>query len=326
MFDFEHYLNTWSCLWILFVCCLPFFIWIFLDKLKNIVLYINALTGNHQKEFVGKNSSEASCTSLSCVRCSNSIFSTEKLLKKWSVIQKAFLPEQDISCRIENAIIRQGNSKENAGENRAKYIENQAPTVFYMESLPAKIWYSEQDYPKEVSILETASNLDIIISEFLVISQDLDVGWASNQVASGGWHLFHLFNQGVRLEENCKRCPQTTKIIEELPLFMSNCAFGNVMFSVLLPDTVIDSHCGPTNVRIRCHLPLKAPEGYFICIAGQERSWKENNVLIFDDSFYHEVYHRGNMLEARVVLMIDFWHPGLSFEEKQIITTLFSPQ
>ena len=294
---------------IFFTCFLAFFVE--LVRRRRLSKKLN----NPLSKFVGEDASDNNCTSLSCVRCSNSIFSTEKLLSKWSGIQRAVRPDKAVSHRIKSGLSRDNNFRQN------RY---QSPTVFYLKDLPSKAWYTAVDFPREVSILERKNSMDIFHSEFLEIYQDLSIGWVSNEVPSGGWYLFHLVNQGVRIEENCKRCPKTMKVIEELPLFMSGCAFGNIMFSVLLPGTIIRRHCGPTNVRIRCHVPLKAPDGYFICVAEEERSWKENEVLIFDDSFYHEVYHLGDMFEPRVVLMIDLWHPCLSMLEKDIITTLFS--
>lgn len=44
------------------------------------------------------------------------------------------------------------------------------------------------------------------------------------------------------------------------------------------------------------------------------RSWKEGKVLIFDDSFEHEVWHNGT--NVRLVLIVDVWHPDLTEEER----------
>ena len=216
--------------------------------------------------------------------------------------------------RITNAISSLYNTYERCSK--------QAPTVFPLEGVSSKVWYTTQDYPQEVALIK--SKRSDIISEFCAIFQNMNSGWVSNSVPSGGWFLFHLFNQGNQIKENCQRCPKTMKLINQLPLVMSDCAFGNIMFSVLLPGTTISEHCGPTNVRIRCHVPISIPDGYFICVGGEERTWHEDHLLIFDDSFYHNVYHHGNSNEPRVVLMIDFWHPELSYQEKEIIKSLFS--
>jgi aspartate beta-hydroxylase len=42
-------------------------------------------------------------------------------------------------------------------------------------------------------------------------------------------------------------------------------------------------------------------------VGGERRPFVEGEVLAFDDSFEHEVLHRGRGL--RVVLVADIWHP-----------------
>lgn len=40
---------------------------------------------------------------------------------------------------------------------------------------------------------------------------------------------------------------------------MSGCSLGYTFFSVLTPGTHIEPHCGASNLRLRCHLPLQLP-------------------------------------------------------------------
>lgn len=44
------------------------------------------------------------------------------------------------------------------------------------------------------------------------------------------------------------------------------------------------------------------------------RTWEEGKILIFDDSFEHEVWHNGT--SVRVVFIVDVWHPDLTEEER----------
>lgn len=62
-------------------------------------------------------------------------------------------------------------------------------------------------------------------------------------------------------------------------------------------------------MRLTCHLELVVPEGANITCGGETRRWQEGKCLVFDDSFEHEVEHNGK--EPRVVLLVNFWHPGL---------------
>ena len=47
------------------------------------------------------------------------------------------------------------------------------------------------------------------------------------------------------------------------------------------------------------------------------RTWKEGKFIIFDDSFEHEVWHDGDTF--RLVLIIDFWHPEVTNQQKESI-------
>jgi len=87
--------------------------------------------------------------------------------------------------------------------------------------------------------------------------------------------------------------------------------------------TKIQSHCGTTNLRLTAHLglvvPLSNPDRNRnpgcgnecrIRIAGEWYTWEEGRVLVFDDSFEHEVQNLTN--SVRAVLLFRFWHPCIS--------------
>jgi aspartate beta-hydroxylase len=83
-------------------------------------------------------------------------------------------------------------------------------------------------------------------------------------------------------------------------------------------STHIDSHRGPTNLRLRCHLALKVPEGDCAIRVGEKtRKWHEGRCLVFDDYFDHEAWNHTE--EDRVVLIVDIWHPGLSATEVTLL-------
>ncbi|CAD7922508.1 unnamed protein product [Amoebophrya sp. A25] len=52
-----------------------------------------------------------------------------------------------------------------------------------------------------------------------------------------------------------------------------------------------------------------------IRVGSEWRAWREGEVMLFDDSFEHEV--RNDTEERRVVLLIRFWHPGVRHENLQ---------
>jgi aspartate beta-hydroxylase len=91
---------------------------------------------------------------------------------------------------------------------------------------------------------------------------------------------------------------------------------GAVKVSRLTPGTTIKPHCAAVNDRIRVHLALAVPDGDIgIRVAGEGRRWEEGQLLVFDDSFEHSVWHRGSTEEDRIVLIVDLRHPDLPYEK-----------
>jgi len=62
----------------------------------------------------------------------------------------------------------------------------------------------------------------------------------------------------VQCRSTCEKCPRTMAALASVPV-MSGCSLGYVFFSVLSPGTRIEPHCGASNLRLRCHLPLQLP-------------------------------------------------------------------
>ena len=75
-----------------------------------------------------------------------------------------------------------------------------------------------------------------------------------------------------------------------------------------------------TNLRLVAHLPLILPEHCALKVAGIERAWKLNEVLIFDDTYEHEAWNRS--AQTRVILLMDTWHPDLTEAEQVALTEL----
>ena len=83
---------------------------------------------------------------------------------------------------------------------------------------------------------------------------------------------------------------------------------GSVSFARLEPGTHMIPHTGPSNRRLTIHLPLIVPEGPSMRVATENLTWTEKKVLMFDDSFEHEVWHEGS--EPRYILHTNIWHPS----------------
>lgn len=94
--------------------------------------------------------------------------------------------------------------------------------------------------------------------------------------------------------------------------------YNHALFSALAPNTHVTAHYGPTNKKLRCHLPLVVPDSDLcsITVHGQTVNLKEGKCVVFDDSFLHEAENSSG--KPRIVLIVDVWHPDLSDEEVNV--------
>jgi aspartyl/asparaginyl beta-hydroxylase (cupin superfamily) len=118
------------------------------------------------------------------------------------------------------------------------------------------------------------------------------------------WKTFFLFGFGKKAILNCASCPATTSILEQIP------GLETAFFSILLPHKHIDAHKGIFKGFIRGHLGLVVPKKAGKCylrVDNQILHWQERKVIVFDDTYEHEVWNNSN--EIRVVLLVDIIRP-----------------
>ena len=118
------------------------------------------------------------------------------------------------------------------------------------------------------------------------------------------WKTYFMYGYGIKMSENCKYCPETTKIIESIP------GMKTAFFSILLPGKHIPEHRGPYNGVLRYHLALKVPQERESCkirVGDTFSYWTEGKGILFDDSYPHEVWNFTD--EVRVVLFLDIVRP-----------------
>ena len=131
------------------------------------------------------------------------------------------------------------------------------------------------------------------------------------------WSHYGLWRGGKAEEDHLAGCPQTRDALLATDMADIEGLCPNAMFSVLAPRTEIPPHNGETNARLVCHLPLIVPEGCLYRVGFETRSWREGELLIFDDTLEHSA--RNDSDHTRVVLLFDIWHPMLSPEERELV-------
>ena len=192
----------------------------------------------------------------------------------------------------------------------------------------------EAAYPQlrqEVAALLTTS----------LLGDDLDDDEAPSWSASaeglhrGVWQKLEFWSGGAQNDPHRASLPVATALLQRLasaaesPLMLH--APGCAYLSLMMPGTRVAAHAGPTNHRLRLHLPLLVPAHGrpTMRVAGRAHCWRAGECVVFDDSFLHEVDFpetqrpaaaagdagggdRGAselLAQLRVLLVVDLWHP-----------------
>ena len=133
--------------------------------------------------------------------------------------------------------------------------------------------------------------------------QDISTDQA-NITRDDKWKSYFLYGYGYKMPDNCKQCPETTRIIEAIP------GMFTAFFSVLAPGKHIPRHRGPYRGLLRGHLALVVPEPREACwieVGDETTRWEEGRCIVFDDTYKHRV--ENNTDAVRVVLFLDVLRP-----------------
>ena len=168
------------------------------------------------------------------------------------------------------------------------------PTQFAWTSILEDNWQKIRD------------ELNVILqySDRLPRFQDISPDQGVNISKDDRWKTFFLYGYGAKMEQNCGYCPNTTRIIEQIP------GMKTAFFSIMMPGKHIPEHRGPYNGVLRCHLAVKVPEPASQCgirVDRETKHWQEGKTIVFDDSYPHEAWNKTD--DIRVVLFLDIVRP-----------------
>lgn len=136
------------------------------------------------------------------------------------------------------------------------------------------------------------------------------------------WQVHLLHYMGLDLEAFTRRCPLTHALLREVPGLCLNYPWADALLSVHAGQSHLKAHCSVDAVRVRCHLPLSVPGDCAIRVGTETREWQEGRALLFEDAFEHEVWNRSD--SKRAILILDFWHPGLTAAEREALVAGFA--
>lgn len=118
-----------------------------------------------------------------------------------------------------------------------------------------------------------------------------------------GWSKFYLKWYGHTHKSALNLCPETSKILSQIP------TVNGAMFSTLPPNSELTRHIDPIASSLRYHLGLKTPnsDDCFINVDGQTKSWRDGDAFLFDETYLHFV--KNNTNQDRLILMCDIDRP-----------------
>ncbi len=156
------------------------------------------------------------------------------------------------------------------------------------------------------------ANWQTILAELQEVMKNRDAVPSFHEVSpdqkkiskGNAWKTFILYGFGYRSEKNCAQCPETARLLAQVPKLQT------AWFSIMSPGYHIPPHKGVTKGIVRVHLGLIVPqdrENCYMRVDTEKCMWAPGECLVFDDTFEHEVYN--NTDEDRVVLLFDFDRP-----------------
>ncbi|XP_037612921.1 aspartyl/asparaginyl beta-hydroxylase isoform X9 [Sebastes umbrosus] len=209
------------------------------------------------------------------------------------------------------------------GHKRGHFASVWQRSLYNVDGLKAQPWWTpkETGYTDLVRALER--NWKTIREEALAVmdqSTGSFIPEEENLREKGEWGQYTIWQQGKKVGNACQGVPKTCSLLERYAE-ATGCKRGQIKFSVMHPGTHVWPHTGPTNCRLRMHLGLVVPkQGCRIRCTDDTRKWEEGKVLIFDDSFEHEVWQDAD--SYRLIFIVDVWHPELTAYQRQTLSPI----
>lgn len=180
--------------------------------------------------------------------------------------------------------------------------------LLYLSSkVPLRAYVDPNDFPQ---LTPLAENWQTIRDECLALTEAgavkasdsyNDLGF--NSFFRRGWKRFYLSWYGRPHPSALARCPRTMALLRAIP------EIKGAMFAMLPPGARLVRHRDPYAGSLRYHLGLSTPnsDSCFIEVDGQRRSWRDGEVLMFDETLIHYAYNETDV--DRLILFCDVRRP-----------------
>ena len=189
----------------------------------------------------------------------------------------------------------------------------QAGIAFFFPGLTAKPWHNKEDFPMCARLEQSWE----AIREEMRNALEQRRGFQQFRLKETGepkdlnsgtpreWKALYLKEHTEEFPENRTMCPETVKLIADEPRVANY-----VYFSALDPRGHIGPYYATYSWTFNVQLGLVVPDHCGVQVKDETRRWEEGKCLVFDASFEHEAWNRGDF--TLFILLITTFHPDLT--------------
>lgn len=180
--------------------------------------------------------------------------------------------------------------------------------LFYLFSRHKNAPYWDKSLFPELNVLQ--ENWQLIRDEAINLNNAAEIKSSSdvddlgfNSFFRTGWKRFYLKWYGANLKSAELLCPETVKLIQQLP------SVKGAMFAMLPPGAYLGKHRDPYAGSLRYHLGLVTPNSdeCFISVDGKNYSWRDGEAVVFDETYIHHAENKTD--KNRIILFLDVKRP-----------------
>ena len=216
----------------------------------------------------------------------------------------------------------------------SRYADPMQLPHHFVKGLESKAWHEPTLSFKGallpmVKLLERADLVEALFKEYDALRQTgrlrVDADCIHEPVSGKEWSRYEVtavWNLIGSADRSCsvKHSPVACQLLSELQE-LGGPTVLRLGFSAVEAGAWIRPHYGASNTKIKLHLGVRVPDGgcATMRVGTERRAWVQGKVLVFDDSFEHEV--KNSCDSTRVVLQVVVRHPGIKVKEATPLVT-----
>lgn len=195
----------------------------------------------------------------------------------------------------------------------------------YFPELTARPWHSIDDLPQLQPLVDVLRDATPSLRKeyrrlkrrgLLLSDED-----CIQHNTGGKWHRYETAAVWQRL--NGTACSMDSPIACSVLSQLRNTGVAPILragYSAVDAQTWIRPHFGSSNAALKIHLGLRVDKSNCakMRVSTEWRGWTESEVVLFDDSFEHEV--KNDCSSERVVFQVVIRHPDLQWEDPRTYT------